>query len=359
MWGLPKEPDEEFLQRRLARTAAIPPEQRSPEAAAFVAAMQLPEQIATLLPVAAAGGPALPQHSADTRRRMLLAHLLLTRATYAAPKPTPSLAAKTSSHCAPYMCALQQLATLPLPSKPCINQSSASARGSSGSDGLSEDGGGEAVLARYLLMLVSTRMQISRGAPPAALRGFQQAGALLQAHRPAVEGCLRQLAELQQSLLPHMAPLSSVSQLHFLCSCLALWAIKVPATEADLHGSSTEARRTLLPLLEQVAPEALQLGPGSPKAHLLIGECLGPVGLRQGSMGHLLRCMQLSIEQGSDFHEAAAGFFALSLTAAQLSRAAATSCPCSISLATAQAVLDAFPRAKAALKRCKGLLPQG
>ncbi|KAL4440122.1 hypothetical protein ABPG75_003123 [Micractinium tetrahymenae] len=70
-------PGEEFLWQRLARAAAVPPEQRSPEVAAFIAAMQLPELVAALMPLTEAGEPALALDSIDTQQRVLLAGLKL------------------------------------------------------------------------------------------------------------------------------------------------------------------------------------------------------------------------------------------------------------------------------------------
>jgi hypothetical protein len=54
----------EFLERRLARATAVPPAERRPEVAAFVEWMQARE----LLPLTAAGTPALPMTPATQRQ---------------------------------------------------------------------------------------------------------------------------------------------------------------------------------------------------------------------------------------------------------------------------------------------------
>ncbi|KAL4440137.1 hypothetical protein ABPG75_003138 [Micractinium tetrahymenae] len=58
MQGQREVPGEQFLKRRLARATALPPDQRSPEVAAFIAIMQLPEQAAALLPLRPDGSAA-------------------------------------------------------------------------------------------------------------------------------------------------------------------------------------------------------------------------------------------------------------------------------------------------------------
>jgi hypothetical protein len=62
-------PGSEFLERRLARAAAVPPEQRSPEVAAFVESVQLIREACDLLPLAAARTPELPD-TPETRRKV-------------------------------------------------------------------------------------------------------------------------------------------------------------------------------------------------------------------------------------------------------------------------------------------------
>ena len=63
-----KLPGAEFLGRRLARAAAVPPAERSCYAAAFMEAMQLTNEIVRLLPLAHDGRPALPDTPATRRK---------------------------------------------------------------------------------------------------------------------------------------------------------------------------------------------------------------------------------------------------------------------------------------------------
>ena len=61
-------PGAEFLERRLARAAAVPPADRSPEVAAFVESVQLVREVCELLPLTDAGEPALPDAPATWRK---------------------------------------------------------------------------------------------------------------------------------------------------------------------------------------------------------------------------------------------------------------------------------------------------
>lgn len=78
-------PGQDFFQARLQRASAVPPHQRSPEVAAFVASEGPPAQVAALLPLTRQGRQALPARDADTQRRFLLAHVLALGDVYTAP----------------------------------------------------------------------------------------------------------------------------------------------------------------------------------------------------------------------------------------------------------------------------------
>ncbi|KAL4421255.1 hypothetical protein ABPG75_010546 [Micractinium tetrahymenae] len=78
-------PGAEFLLERLQRAQAIPSADRSPDVAAFVESVALLRRAAQLLPLEAGGTPALPDGPA-TRRRMLQAMLLRVRADYISPE---------------------------------------------------------------------------------------------------------------------------------------------------------------------------------------------------------------------------------------------------------------------------------
>ena len=61
-------PGREFLERRLARATAVPPEERSPEVVAVVESVQLLREACELLPLTPAGRPALPDTAAPRRK---------------------------------------------------------------------------------------------------------------------------------------------------------------------------------------------------------------------------------------------------------------------------------------------------
>ena len=85
-------PGAEFLQRRLARAAAVPPAERSPEVAAFLESVQLLREARELLPLTSAGRPALPDSRA-TRSKVRQAGLLLqppASLVHAALSPLPA-----------------------------------------------------------------------------------------------------------------------------------------------------------------------------------------------------------------------------------------------------------------------------
>lgn len=62
------EPGAEFLETRLARAAAVPPEERTLNAAAFVESQQLLREARELLPLTAGGNAALPNTPATRRK---------------------------------------------------------------------------------------------------------------------------------------------------------------------------------------------------------------------------------------------------------------------------------------------------
>lgn len=77
------QPGGDSLERRLQRAEALAPEERTPEAAAFVASTQLAAAIRQLLPLGADGRAALPDTPA-IRERALLAAVKVGQAAAAA-----------------------------------------------------------------------------------------------------------------------------------------------------------------------------------------------------------------------------------------------------------------------------------
>lgn len=103
-------PGQEFLLRRLQRAAAVPLGERSREVAAFIAAMQLEDQIPSLLPLTEGGEPALQQASLTTQRRVLLAHLMWVNVIHACPVRSLSVSTKAGLHLQQYASELDALA---------------------------------------------------------------------------------------------------------------------------------------------------------------------------------------------------------------------------------------------------------
>ena len=79
-------PGAEFFRRRLQRAMAIPPDQRYPEVHAFVASVQLMQVADELLPLTAAGEPALPVDRLAGQQAGLQAMLLAATAFHIVPE---------------------------------------------------------------------------------------------------------------------------------------------------------------------------------------------------------------------------------------------------------------------------------
>ncbi|KAL4425955.1 hypothetical protein ABPG75_009971 [Micractinium tetrahymenae] len=301
-------PGEEFLQRRLSRAAAIPLEQRSPEVAAFVAAMLLPQQVATLLPLQVDGTAALALRGAEAGRRTALAVLMMLQAKHASPYQLPAIQHACKPHCAAYSDALCLLAGVDADHG---GTSAASARMGNVSD--------EAWLARWLFGTLASRQQAERGQHMAALQGFSHTRELLVGIGARAERCLHQLVQLQRNLLPEAAPLPTVPQLLGICRSLALEIIEPGWIDASREALSGAARQGLLVQADAAAAELLSLEPDSPKAHWLIAQALASLEQHQRCIDYLLRCFQLARQRGSDYYSAAALLLALPVAGPQLS----------------------------------------
>ncbi|KAL4440155.1 hypothetical protein ABPG75_003156 [Micractinium tetrahymenae] len=290
-------PGEEFLQRRLARASAIPPEQRSPEVAASVAAEQLPKQIAALLPL-------WPDGTAACRCQDLLL-----------PEP-PGGGGSTGQ------LALARFLMLYMDACPCLHEDE-----------------------RQLEAVSQLGHALKQ------LSGPNRCAAM--------ERCLQQLAGLQRGLGLSAAAVPTLAQVRCLCHCLALDAIVGLGIAGLIPGLPPGAWEALQGVAEEAAAEALQLEPDSPKVHLAVGNVLTVPGKHQRAMDHYLRCAELAQQQGSDLFTAAAGIQAVILIGPELSRSATSGGRFPVSRASMQAALEAFRQAEPALKRCKRLLPQG
>ncbi|KAL4419040.1 hypothetical protein ABPG77_011022 [Micractinium sp. CCAP 211/92] len=367
-------PGQEFLLRRLQRAAAVPLGEHSREVAAFIAAMQLEDQVPSLLPPTSGGEPALQQASLSTQRRVLLAHLMWVNVIHACPVRSVSVSTKARLHLQQYASELDALAAAHS-SDTAGREGSGSAADSGGSGRESsshtsdtgngadspgaEPSSGEVSLAKVLAMLSQAHGTAAGNDLFAAFLAVNRAHTLLKASLPAVEGCLLQLAGLQRELLPESDPLPTVQQL--LCLCVCLMAMFVEETDrrcAELDPDAQHRAQALLPALEQAASEALQLEPHSPKLQCLLGQAAVHAGRPQRALDHFLACSDLAQQQGSEFFTVAGAELAVQLAARHLPSCRAPSERCPVSLSSMQAALDAFLPAEPALQRCKRLLPQ-
>lgn len=89
--GAQEAPGSAFLRRRIERASAVPPAERSPEVAAFVESARLAREACKLLPLTAAGRPAL-QAGATSQRQLLLALAKLAKAELLCPAPMEPVA---------------------------------------------------------------------------------------------------------------------------------------------------------------------------------------------------------------------------------------------------------------------------
>ena len=105
-YTVPPIPGEEFLRVRLQRALAVPPDQRTPEVAAFVEVMQLEEQVCELLPLVKRGSrepqPALPECE-ETAERVLLAAAKWARMNYVCSERGLPGSFKVDDHLRPYL----------------------------------------------------------------------------------------------------------------------------------------------------------------------------------------------------------------------------------------------------------------
>jgi len=96
------EPGAEFLERRLQRAQRVPPDQRSPEVAAFIESEALLTEARALLPLTASGAVALPLTAAVAKQKANMALLLAGRAQYVSPA-MPATMKATRPHLLAYI----------------------------------------------------------------------------------------------------------------------------------------------------------------------------------------------------------------------------------------------------------------
>ncbi|KAL4438730.1 hypothetical protein ABPG77_006334 [Micractinium sp. CCAP 211/92] len=411
--------DDEFLRRRLERAAALPPEQRSAEVTAFLDAAQLPEQVASLLPLQPDGTPALPLHSTDTRQRVLLAGLKYFQVHTQCPQHVVGLfgtsqetlfvydstlaglpAGKAAQDCVDNSvrfcwpaglqaarrlaavrgllaaqrsprygsnaeCWARDAGTTPRSDNAGNSTTSEPSNASAGrSCSTLEPTSGDICLAELLLQLVDSLH------PPADGNYSQQFScAKAVADFLAAADCfaslhlsLQRLQEVQARLLPGASPLPSVAQLRCACWEVALQVARsrgVTWTRSGVAaGEVRQWAQDMFPLLESTLEKALRLHPDSLKLRFLASEALAVLHEPKHSLHQMLRCIQLAQQQGSKYFLAIAAASAMATARTQLYKVAALGGSLDIGLDQAEAALAAFSQAEPALKRCKRVLPQ-
>lgn len=317
----------QFLQRRLQRAQQVPPEQRSPEVAAFVESEALLAEARQLLPLTQHGTAALPFNS-STKEAARQAMLLAARACYISPRD-PATWHSTLPHFNAYVA--------PRPGRQLVNINQR-----------------EDLLASVLAAAVST---------PGSMCCLWLPWDLISraAHRltdPANQAALRRQLQRLTAILPRSgtsaqpAPLT-LQQLHCLLSAQVVEAASELAAHAEQvseleqsgrwAGVQEEARR--------YAALLLQLEPPNPRSYIAAAQAdmvcntqTSPTAVRL-----FMRALQLAREQGSDLQLARAGHGALV--------AAGLESQLLIGAAELEAVLAAHEEARAALRRCQRLLP--
>ncbi|KAL4438731.1 hypothetical protein ABPG77_006335 [Micractinium sp. CCAP 211/92] len=403
---------DEFLHHRVVRATALPPVQRSPEVAAFLAAVQLPEQVASLLPLQPDGTPALPLHSIDTRQRVLLACLKYFQVNAECPVQVVDLLSSSRRTVSAYSSTVYLLAegeaaqgclnasvrfcwpagllaTRPLAAVRGLlavqrtprcsrnvgfwtrigggSSSSITSEPSIVSAGTScaalEPASGDICLAQLLPRLVTFIR------PPADgnhSRQFSCAKAVADflAAADSFAGLhlsLQRLQEVQDRLLPDASPLPSVAQLRCACLQLALDVARDVGSNLIRSGFAggklRQRMQAALPTLKGTLEEGVQQHPDSLKLLVLASEVLSLLDERERALHHVLRCSQLAQQQGSDYFLAAGATSAIAMASVQLQKAAELGGSLDIGLDQAEAALAAFVQAEPALKRCKRMLP--
>ncbi|KAL4440133.1 hypothetical protein ABPG75_003134 [Micractinium tetrahymenae] len=265
MQGQPDIPGQEFLMPRLARARALPPEQRSPEVAAFVAGMEIDDQVPALLPLRPDGSAALPLHSAETEARVLLAHMCILGVLHALPWGL------TMCH---VLCGDRMLPYAPTFAGLLAAQLMSNSPGSSGSGQRpSSQQHPPALLMHCLLQAWGCLLQGDKQLE--ALEDASQALVQLSGEGRAaeVQHSLRHLEEQQRRLLPGAGPLVTVQQLRCLCQCLVLRATRDLCMDEQGDAPLPAGReREALARAEAAAAEALRLEPDNPKVHCLAAE---------------------------------------------------------------------------------------
>ncbi|KAL4437000.1 hypothetical protein ABPG75_004139 [Micractinium tetrahymenae] len=328
-----------FLRRRLARAEAIPPAERPPEVAAFVASVALLRDACRLLPLTAAGRPALAWGPA-TERSLLLGLVRTAHAGYICPLE-PACDLDYRAHGAAY-----EMSVL----WPHVPRASAPSAGRDiASDFLAAAAQLEPLQeALSLRSLVRSDLDLS-----GRLRAASAAVALLE--QPAIRRTIdRQLAEVQAGAEPvSRPPLLQVSaaQLLYAAHCdvvVSAAGVTAAARDSRLFGEvPTEVPTAMLRNCQAIE----RLEPDNPRGLIVAASAASAIPGQEALAARLLqRTLCIAREHSSDFYTA----FAASLVAVNsLQR------PGQLELtgAVTAEVREAVQQAEAALARCKRLLP--
>ena len=300
--GSQEAPGAAYLRRRLERATAVPPEQRSPEVAAFVESAQLLREALDLLPLTASGQPSLPT-GPTSEHHLLLALCKLARVDYLCP---PELGAfDRNPHQHAYIYLEHMKANSFKPSELAW------------------------ALLNYVIMYLMAGAGDDLGA--LAVGGDLVEGLGRARARQLIDQQLQQLAGSgQQSLL------LTAHQLQYTCCCAVA---HIGGRMAQLPGRAAQEAISLS------CEAVLRLEPEHPQSWVLV---VKDTGLAQ-SVQMFLHAVQLAQQQRSDWWVIRADGVAMSLAAtgrAFLSRT------------TLEATLAAAQQMPAALQRCRGLLPE-
>ncbi|PSC71360.1 arsenite methyltransferase isoform B [Micractinium conductrix] len=310
---------DEALARCLACARATPPDQRTPEVAAFIESDDLLAEVKQLLPLNAEGQAAEAGDGPELRRRALLAALKLARAEYACPETPP--AREPMLDC---IAAYSRL-LLPTPTTPAAL---AAAGQSSFSD---------AAQALALLPL------------PGARAACRRALAALDAARRARRGALPTLRQLRYLLLACLA--DAAHQALVLHGSPSPELAQLAASRGLVTGLSPADLRAARDGLEQAVRAMVQQEPDNPKGYELAALAAGQSVEEAGrAIDFKLRAHKLGLAQGSDWWTAHSALTALALLAEPTAAAACTA-------GTLRALAAAQALVPAARERCKRVLP--
>lgn len=314
----------ELFEERLRRCTAIPPDQRSPDVAAFVEGQQLLAEARALLPLTADGQPALAPTQTNLQQA-LSGVLCIARAFYLSPS-IPVDAHGEQRHLGTYF-SVSWIAAIQRTS------------------------GVACILAPTLLMTIVGYATSAQEPQDLAfmlsrLQDFedplwhgQYERQLARLHLPrAVARACRQ---------PRGQPILSATQLrHLVCCSLIRWfRVQEDQVVAGKPPPDAAQRAELRAAALSVAQQLLRLEPSTPKSWGMA--CLAQSDVRRAA-ALFLRGAELARQQGSDFWQISSSSHVIALREAQ---------PAGLPLASTEALRSTLLNAKPALRRCKRLLP--